>query len=102
MVSLRELSLAVEVKLEFNVGGFGDSPTINSDSNPATDSPAANKQPAEREIPYICGLGAKVECERLSERSNCRDESHKYRVFLFLWASLLPAAPQNLSKPVDV
>ena len=34
-------------------------------------------QPPERERSPICGLGAKVGCERLSEHSTCRDESHK-------------------------
>ena len=53
---------------------------------------AAKKQPQEREISYICGLGAKVGCERLSEHSTCSDESHKYSLFLFLVASPLPAA----------
>ena len=41
----------------------------------------ANEQPPEREITYICGLGAKVGCERLSEHSTFSDESHKYRLF---------------------
>ena len=44
---------------------------------------------AEREISYICGLGAKVGCEWLSEHSTCSDESHKYSLFLFLEASPL-------------
>ena len=65
-------------------------------SNPTTYSSTANKQPTERERTYICGLGAKVGCERLSEHSTCSDESHKYRFFLFLWASPLPAANQKL------
>ena len=47
----------------------------------------AKEQPPEREITYICGLGAKVGCERLSEHSTFSDESHKYRLFLFLVAS---------------
>ena len=65
-------------------------PTLNSEF-----TPVAKEQPPEREIPYICGLGAKVGCERLSEHSTCRDESHKYRGFLFLKASTLPAANQK-------
>ena len=52
-------------------------------------SPIAKEQLSEREITYICGLGAKVGCERLSEHSTCSDESHKYRLFLFLKASPL-------------
>ena len=55
----------------------------------------AKEQPQEREISYICGLGAKVGCERLSEHSTCSDESHKYSLFLFLEASPLPAANQK-------
>ena len=39
------------------------------------------EQPAERKITYICGLGAKVGCERISEHSTSSDESHKYRLF---------------------
>ena len=49
----------------------------------------AEEQPPEREISYICGLGAKVGCEWLSEHSTCSDESHKYSLFLFLEASPL-------------
>ena len=49
----------------------------------------AKEQPPERERIYICGLGAKVGCERRSEHSTCSDESHKYRFFLFLEASPL-------------
>ena len=33
----------------------------------------AKKQPPEREIIYICDLGAKVGCERLSEHSTYSD-----------------------------
>ena len=57
---------------------------INSDF-----TSTAKEQPPEREITYICGLGAKVGCERLSEHSTCSDESHKYRLFLFLVVSTL-------------
>ena len=38
----------------------------------------------KRERIHICGLGASVGCERLSEHSTRRDESHKYRGFGFL------------------
>ncbi|RHN14567.1 hypothetical protein DWZ29_06050 [Anaerobutyricum hallii] len=30
-------------------------------------------QPQKRQIPYICDLGARFECERVSEHSNRRD-----------------------------
>ena len=34
-------------------------------------------------IVHICGLGAKVGCEHLSEHSTFSDESHKYGLFIF-------------------
>ncbi len=55
----------------------------NFDSNRS-----AKKQNPEKERIYICGLGAKVECERLSEHSTCSDESHKYRFFPSLGSSV--------------
>ena len=46
-------------------------------------------QPHRRQILPICGLGASVGCERKSEHSTRRDESHKQGVFVFYEASAL-------------
>ncbi|EEG37246.1 hypothetical protein EUBHAL_00919 [Anaerobutyricum hallii DSM 3353] len=43
----------------------------------------------KRERIHICGLGASVGCERLSEHSTRRDESHRYGFFLFQSSSVL-------------
>ncbi|RGZ83461.1 hypothetical protein DW972_06285 [Anaerobutyricum hallii] len=42
-----------------------------------------DRRSRKEKISYICGLGAKVGCEHISEHSTCSDESHKYRFFLF-------------------
>ena len=77
----------------FNISFYGKTQPIGESSNPLRltldFTSTAKEQPPEREITYICGLGAKVGCERLSEHSTCRDESHKYRLFLFLVVSVL-------------
>ena len=38
---------------------------------------------------HICGLGAKVGCERPSEHSTCRDESHKYALVASMASSVV-------------
>jgi hypothetical protein len=43
----------------------------------------------KRERIHICDLGASVGCERLSEHSTRRDESHRYGFFLFQSSSVL-------------
>ena len=65
----------------------------------------------EKPILHICGLGASVGCERISEHSTRRDENHKYAVLVSQVSVLknttatfsggvspLPAAIQNLLK----
>ena len=51
----------------------------------------------ERERIYICGLGAKIGCERISEHSTFSDESHKYRFFLFLGSVSLACGNSEIS-----
>ena len=50
---------------------FGESPNL---FNMNSDFPPIAKDSSPREtIPYICDLGAKVGCKRLSEHSTCSD-----------------------------
>ena len=50
---------------------FGEFPNL---SNMNSDFPPIAKDSSQREtIPYICDLGAKVGCKRLSEHSTCSD-----------------------------
>ena len=45
---------------------------------------------------YICGLGARIECEPVSEHSTRRDRVTNIGHLLSWGASILPAATQNL------
>ena len=51
-------------------------------------STPATEQKPENQILYICGLGASVGCERISEHLTRRDESHKYALFISLSSSI--------------
>ena len=51
-------------------------------------------------IPYICGLGARFGCERISEYSTRRDENHRYgymaiRFSVFGGSSVCSPIPAN-------
>ncbi|RHK37850.1 hypothetical protein DW068_10705 [Anaerobutyricum hallii] len=59
-----------------------------------------DRRSRREKISYICGLGAKVGCEHISEHSTCSDESHKYRFFLFLVASTLPFGKSEAPPPL--
>ena len=49
-------------------------------------------QKSENQIIYICGLGASVGYERISEYSTRRDENHRYGYMAIRFSSTLPAA----------
>ena len=74
--------------------------------------PPSQKNRTRRENrTYICGLGASVGCERISEHSTRRDESHRYRfdslfgfvclsflLSIFSFILLLKHIPQSVPK----
>ena len=51
----------------------------------------AKNRTSKQNRPHICGLRASVECERLSEHSTRRDESHIYGVYSILGFCFLQA-----------
>ena len=90
-VSFCELTLAVEQNYYLRLKCFGaqtdmfrhidsimkprnlsENPQIFPHSVLIQPNPAI-VSPQKRQIPYICDLGARFECERVSEHSNCRD-----------------------------
>ena len=64
---------------------------FNTNSNFAS---AAKVSSQREQIPYICGLRARIECERGSEHST-RSDRDKYRVSALFGCVPLPAANQN-------
>ena len=51
---------------------------------------SSQRQKEGKQRCHICGLGAKVGCEHISEHSTCSDESHKYGIVASLPSSVLP------------
>ena len=50
---------------------------------------SSQRQKEGKQRCHICGLGAKVGCEHISEHSTCSDESHKYGIVASLPSSVL-------------
>ena len=101
------LSVAAEVKSEFELERFGDFPEgcdfirkysksvmfqrIPKSYNMNSDFASTAKNSSQREpIPYICGLRARTECEPLSEHSTRSDRVTNIGYRLSLGASTLP------------
>ena len=57
-------------------------------------------QKPEKPILHICGLGASVGCERISEHSTRRDENHKYAVLVSQVSSVLFIKMQKFLKKI--
>ncbi|RHC66053.1 hypothetical protein DW833_05195 [Anaerobutyricum hallii] len=55
----------------------------------------SQRQKEGKERCHICGLGAKVGCEHVSEHSTCSDESHKYGIVPSLPSSVFICYPSN-------
>ena len=58
------------------------------------------RQKPEKPILHICGLGASVGCERISEHSTRRDENHKYAVLVSKVSSVLFIKSQKFLKKI--